>query len=153
MIDRPALPANRIESMLSVQYQIGLAAFAPATLDDALRETLPHDARIAALMQKVQVRADDGLGAQFPRVWGSRVTIEPRAGSPTTVEVLTPPGSGARPLAWAELTAKLERVLAASGLKPGARLAALASCCERVGASEGSAAAELLAMTEELARA
>ena len=154
MIDRPAMPANRIESMLSVQYQIALAAFAPATLDDAVREPLPHDTRIAALMQKVQVRADDGLGAQFPRVWGSRVTIEPRAGAPTTAEVLTPPGSGARPLAWAELTAKLERVCGASGMNPGRRLAALASRCEQAGASEGSAtAAELLALTEELARA
>jgi len=153
MIDRPALPANRIESMLSVQYQIGLAAFAPATLDDALRESLPHDTRIAALMQKVQVRADDGLGAQFPRVWGSRVTLEPRAGAPTTVEVLAPPGSGTRALAWPDLNAKLERVLGASGMKPGARLAALATCCERVGTGEGATAAELVALTEELARA
>ena len=154
MIDRPAMPANRIESMLSVQYQIALAAFAPTTLDDALRESLPHDTRMAALMQKVRVSADDGLGAQFPRVWGSRVTIEPRDGAPTTVEVLAPPGSGTRSLAWAELRAKLERVLAASGMHPGAQLAALASRCERVGAGEGSgAAAELLALTDELARA
>jgi 2-methylcitrate dehydratase PrpD len=154
MIDRPAMPASRIESMLSVQYQIALAAFAPATLDDTLRESLPHDTRIAALMQKVHVRADDALSAQFPRVWGSRVTLEPRVGAPTTVEVLAPPGSGTRALAWAELTAKLERVLGASGLTPGARLAALVSGCERIGGSEGSSAApELLAMTEELARA
>ena len=105
-------------------------------------------------MQKVQVRADDGLGAQFPRVWGSRVTLESRAGSPTTVEVLAPPGSGTRSLAWAELTAKLERVFAASGLNAGAGLAALAARCERLGAGEGSAAArELLELTEEVARA
>ncbi len=154
MIDRPAMPANRIESMLSVQYQIALAAFAPATLDDVLREPLPHDTRIAALMQKVHVRADDALGAQFPRVWGSRVTLELRAGEPTTVEVLAPPGSGTRALAWVELTAKLERVLTASGVKPGTRLAALASYCQRIGVGESSGAAgELLAMTEELARA
>jgi 2-methylcitrate dehydratase PrpD len=154
MVDRPALPANRIESMLSVQYQIGLAAFAPATLDDAVRETLPHDARIAALMHRVQVRGDDTLDAQFPHVWGSRVTLELRAGAPTTVEVLAPPGSGTRALTWPELTAKLERVLGASGIVPGARLAALASCCERVGASDGSGvAAELLAMTAELVHA
>ncbi len=154
MVDRPALPANRLESMLSVQYQIGLAAFAPATLDDAVRATLPRDARIAALMHRVQVRADDTLDAQFPRVWGSRVTLELRAGAPTTVEVLAPPGSGTRALAWPELTAKLERVLGASGIVPGARLAALARCCERLGASEGSGvASELLAMTGELAHA
>ncbi len=154
MIDRPSPPANRIESMLSVQYQLGLAAFAPATLDDALRASLPHDTRIAALMQKVHVRADEGLGAQFPRVWGSRVVLERRAGAPTTVEVLAPPGSGTRALAWTELTAKFERVFKASGLNAGAGVAALAARCERLGAGEGSAAArELLQLTEELARA
>jgi 2-methylcitrate dehydratase PrpD len=140
--------------MLSVQYQIALAAFEPTTLDDALRDPLPHDTRMAVLMKKVKVIADDGLGTQFPRVWGSRVTIEPRAGGPTTAEVLAPPGSGTRPLAWTELRAKLERVLTASGMHPGPQLAALASRCEGVGAGEGSgAAAELLALTEELARA
>ena len=153
MIDRPSPPANRIESMLSVQYQLGLAAFAPATLDDALRESLPLDTRIAALMLKVHVRADDGLGAQFPRVWGSRVTLEPHAGPPTVAEVLAPPGSGTRALAWKELTAKLERVFAASGVSAGARLAALAARCERLGSGGGDAARELLELTQELARA
>ena len=152
MIDRPAPPANRIESLLSVQYQLALAAFTPATLDDAVRESLPHDARIAALMQKVQVRGDDDLGARFPRAWGSRVTLEPRSGAPTTIEVLTPPGSGAHELAWAELEAKLERVFAASGASPGARLAALVARCQRMQASGGSdAARELLELTAELA--
>jgi 2-methylcitrate dehydratase PrpD len=137
-----------------VQYQLGLAAFAPATLDDALREALPHDTRIAALMQKVHVRADDGLGAQFPRVWGSRVTLESRTGAPATVEVLAPPGSGTRALTWAELTAKLERVFAASGLNAEARLRALAARCKDLAAGDGSdAARELLERTEELARA
>ena len=152
MIDRPALPNNRTESMLSLQYQLGLAAFAPGTLDDAVRQTLPQDRRIAALMQKVQVCADEGLGAQFPRAWGSRVTLEPRAGAPATAEVLAPPGSGTRALSWADLTAKFERVFAASGSHPGPRLAALATRCERLGVSEGSdAARELIELTEELA--
>ena len=153
MIDRPALPANRIESMLSVQYQLGLAAFAPATLDDALRESLPHDTRIATLMLKVQVRADDDLSAQFPRVWGSRVTLEPRAGAPATVEVLAPPGSGTRALAWTELTAKLERVFAASGVNADARLRALAARCKDLAGDGSDAARELLELTGELARA
>jgi 2-methylcitrate dehydratase PrpD len=152
MIDRPALPKNRIESMLSVQYQLGLAAFSPGTLDDAVRETLPQDTRIAALMQKVEVRADEDLGGQFPRIWGSRVTLELRAGASATAGVLAAPGSGARALSWADLTAKFERVFAASGSRSDGRLAALATRCERLGASEGSdAARELIELTEELA--
>jgi 2-methylcitrate dehydratase PrpD len=154
MIDRPALPNNRTESMLSVQYQLGLAAFAPGILDDAVRETLPQDSRIAALMQKVRVHADEDLGAQFPRTWGSRVTLEPRAGAPATAEVLAPPGSGTRALSWPDLTSKLERVLTASGSHAGPRLAALATRCERLGVSEGSdAARELIELTAELAHA
>ncbi|MEO8465678.1 MAG: MmgE/PrpD family protein [Gammaproteobacteria bacterium] len=153
MIDRPSPPGNRIESMVGVQYQLALAAFAPATLDDALRESLPHDTRIAALMQKVQVRGDDGLGAQFPRSWGSRVTLDPRAGAPTTIEVLAPPGSGTRALAWSELMTKLGRVFTASGLSVDPRIAALATRCERLGTGEGNdAARELLELTAELAR-
>ena len=154
MIDRPALPTNRIESMLSVQYQLGLAAFAPDTLDDAVRRTLPQEPRIAALMQKVRVLADEDLGAQFPRAWGSRVTLEPRAGASATAEVLEPPGSGTRAVSWADLTAKAERVFAASGSDPGPRLAAFATRCERLGVSDGSdAARELIELIEELAHA
>jgi hypothetical protein len=43
-------------------------------------------------------------------------------------------------------------VLAASGSHPGARLAALATRCERLGVSDGSEAArELIELTQELA--
>jgi 2-methylcitrate dehydratase PrpD len=154
MIDRPAMPANRIESMLSVQYQIALAALAPATLDDAVRSGLPRDARIAALMQKVRVIPDESLGTAFPRAWGSRVTIELRAGGTLEAEALAAPHSNARPLVWHELAAKHERVFAASGVSVGGRLGALASVCERVGEGAACGAAPaLLAMTEELASA
>ncbi len=153
MIDRPALPTRRIESLLSVQYQLGLAAFAPAVLDDVLRASLPDDPRIEALMRKVVVESDPDLSARFPSVWGSRVTVQPRSGAATTVEVLTPPGSGVRPLEWPELTHKLERVLAASGWASGTALAALARRCETLGAdaAEADVARQLLALTEALA--
>ena len=152
MIDRAAMPANRIESMLSVQYQIALAALAPAKLDDAVRAELPRDARIAALMEKVQLVVDDDLGARFPRAWGSRVTVELRTGHALEAEALTAPGSGARPLAWRELVGKHERVFAASGVAAGGRLDALARACEGVGEGPGRGVArELVAITQELA--
>jgi 2-methylcitrate dehydratase PrpD len=153
MIDRAELPAQRIESLLSVQYQLGLAAFAPAVLDDALRRSLPTDSRIEALMRKVSVEADAELGARFPSVWGSRVTLVPRSGAPVSSEVLAPPGSGAQALEWADLTAKFARVFSASGLRGGAALAALERCCEGLG-REGDGrdvARELLAVTDALA--
>jgi 2-methylcitrate dehydratase PrpD len=154
MIDRPAMPANRIESMLSVQYQIALAAASPATLDDAIRAELPRDASVAALMQKVEVRPDDELGARFPGAWGSRVTVEQRGRAERSGEALVAPGSGARALAWPDVAAKLARVLTASGLRADARLAALVDVCRRVSETPGRGAArDLLALTQEVAGA
>jgi 2-methylcitrate dehydratase PrpD len=153
MIDRAGLPAHRIESLLSVQYQLALAAFAPAVLDDALRRSLPADSRIEALMRKVSVEADAELGARFPSAWGSRVTLEMRSGAPVSSEVLAPPGSGTQALEWADLTAKLARVFAASGLPCDAALGVLERRCARLG-REGDGrgvARELLAATDALA--
>jgi 2-methylcitrate dehydratase PrpD len=151
MIDRPALPTQRIESMIGVQYQLGLAAFAPETLDDALRSTLPADARIAALIGKTQVLADGGLSAEFPRRWGSTVTLRRRSGRATTIEALEPALGGTEPPTWTALSAKLARIFAASGRPCAERLAALRARCERIGiADDAGIAAELLASTERL---
>jgi 2-methylcitrate dehydratase PrpD len=154
MIDRPAFPKRRIESLLGVQYQLGLAAFAPTVLDDVVRESLPDDPRIEALMRKVEIEPDADLGARFPVVWGSRVTLHLRSGAPTSIEVLTPAGSGAQPLEWGELGEKLERVFAASGWSNGAALAALSERCQRigVGGEDRDVARDLLELTDALAK-
>ncbi len=130
MIDRPNLPTQRIESLLGVQYQLALAAFAPQALDDALRRSLPAGAGIADFMARVELRADEVLGAQFPRVWGSRVTVTLRSGEELFAEVLDPPGSGRRPLDWATLRAKHARLLAASGCVATDEIVQLGDCCE-----------------------
>jgi 2-methylcitrate dehydratase PrpD len=154
MIDRPWLPRRRIETMLSVQYQLALAAFAPAMLDDVLRESLPDDPRIEALMRKIVVEPDAEVGARFPGLWGSRVTVQPRAGAAASVDVLTPADGGAQPLEWSALEGKLTRVFAASGWPDGAGLAALVQRCESVGVDndDRDVALELLALTEALAK-
>ena len=152
MIDKPAVPTQRIESMLGVQYQLGLAAFAPESLYDALRRALPGDARIAALMAKVEVRADDTWSSRFPQLWGSRVTLRLRSGAEQAAEVLEPPGSGRRPLDWAVLESKLARIYAASGLPGRAALQDLGERCRAIGTrdDERGRAAQLLALTETL---
>jgi 2-methylcitrate dehydratase PrpD len=151
MIDRPVPPAQRIESLLGVQYQIALAALEPAALYDALRVKLRRDEPMAALMARVEVRADAELGARFPRVWGSSVTLHWRAGEETRSEVLEPSGSGRRELGWAALRGKHERIFAASGLDRPGFLGSLQARCESVGEGDAmspSVAASLLESLE-----
>ena len=151
MVDRPTVPTQRIESLLGVQYQLGLAAFAPERLYDALRPSLPTDERIASLMAKVELRADDTLSGRFPELWGSRVTLRLRSGATTSAEVLEPPGSGRQPLPWALLDRKLTRIFAASG-RPAcaAELHDLGERCRAIGAAERASAVELLTATAAL---
>src|SRR6185503_14194299 len=75
MVDRAAPPTQRIESMIGVQYQFALAAFAPEKLYDAIRAEVPTPPEFAALIAKMEVRADEALDARFPRQWGGRVTV------------------------------------------------------------------------------
>jgi len=155
MIDRPSLPTRRIESLLGVQYQIALAALAPDALYDALRTTLRADDGTAALIARCEVRADADLDARFPRVWGSRVTVRWRPGGEAAAEVLEPRGSGRRELGWPELRAKLDRILAASGLERPGLVSQLHARCESAGvgsaSAQGGCAAPLLERLEALA--
>lgn len=156
MIDRPALPTQRIESLLSVQYQIALAALEPEALYDALRPVLRTDELAAGVMARIEVRADAGLDRHFPLVWGSAVTLQWRSGEQATAEVLEPEGSGRRELGWPALRAKLDRIFAASGLDGADFTAQLQARCESLGegADEGGpgrAAERLLEPLEALA--
>ncbi|HUQ52494.1 MAG TPA: hypothetical protein VM692_09750, partial [Gammaproteobacteria bacterium] len=148
MIDRAAPPTQRIESMIAVQHQFALAVFAPQVLDDALRRAVSTPPAFAALMAKIEVRADEALDAHFPRKWGGRVTVRFGSGEERTREVLDPDGSAARPLDLAAIARKYARVFAASDVRePDGWLRATRERCERLGRSEADASivAELLA--------
>jgi 2-methylcitrate dehydratase PrpD len=152
MVDRGAPPAQRIESLIGVQYGIALAALHPGALYDALREKLPSGERIAALMARIDVQADAALSEHFPRRWGSRVTVRFGSGEAIAAEVLEPRGSGRRALDWDELRRKHERILAASGiasvdLTPPMRL------CSALGDPSSRAAADLVAWLDARADA
>jgi len=148
MIDRAAPPTQRIESMIGVQHQFALATYAPQVLDDALRRSVSTPPAFAALMAKVEVRADDALDAQFPRKWGSRVTVRLRSGEERTREVLDSDGGAARPLDLEGIKRKYARIFAASDVRqPDGWLRATRDRCERLARSsrDVSTVAELLA--------
>lgn len=139
MVDRAAPPAQRIESMIGVQYQFALAAFAPEKLYDAIRTEVPTPPEYAALMAKIEVRADEALEARFPRQWGGRVTVRFRSGEERTHEVLDPDGAAARPLALDGIESKYARIFAASEFgKPGL-LSAARERCRQLGRAAGDA--------------
>ncbi len=139
MVDRAAPPAQRIESMIGVQYQLALATFAPLVLDDAIRPAVPTPPEFAAFMAKVEVRADDALDARFPRRWGGRVTVRFRSGEERTREVLDPDGSAARPLDHAGIVRKYTRIFAQSGIDKPGWLETVRERCERLGRAAGDA--------------
>jgi len=151
MVDRAAAPAQRIESMIGVQHQFALATFAPQVLDDALRRSVSTPPAFAALMAKVEVRADEGLDAHFPRKWGGRVTVRLRSGEERTREVLDPDGGAARPLDLDGIKRKYARIFPASDVRqPDGWLRTARERCERLARVNGdvSTVAELLASIE-----
>jgi 2-methylcitrate dehydratase PrpD len=152
MVDRPAVPKQRIESMIGVQYSLALAALHRESLYDVLRPTLPSGTRVVDLMARIRVRADSGLGEHFPRRWGSRVTVRASSGELATAEVLEPPGSGGRLLGWDVLHRKHERIFAASGAD-AAVTDSMSYPCRSLGKAGSRDAAELLACLDAEAHA
>jgi len=130
MVDCPALPASRIESMLGVQYAMALAIRDREALYDVKRESLRHDADTERFMGKVTVHADTELSARFPQAWGSRVQIRQNDGRVATRTIMRPTGSAE--LTWSVLATKQQRIYAASGL--GDPSAALLEASQALGA-------------------
>ena len=119
MIGSTAMPSNRIESLLSVAYQMALAAVRPDRLFDCGRETIHRDPEIADFMAKVVVVEDPLLNAAYPGEWGGGVRIVWRTGDSHALTIGDPEGSAHRALDWAALTEKMRRLMPASGLRFG----------------------------------
>ncbi len=75
IVDKPAVPRTRFESIASVQYQIALALVEPDRLNDVRRTPPFVDGRVRRLMSRIQVRKARDLDAAYPRTWPARVTF------------------------------------------------------------------------------
>jgi 2-methylcitrate dehydratase PrpD len=144
MVDRPNLPAQRIESMIGVQYAMALAVLSPDALYDDLRVSLRDDADMRSMMAKIDVLPDDELSAHFPGTWGSTVTVQWHAKAATSLQVLEPSGSGRSTLDLSAIQLKLERILTASGMRRHEHIARLAAKCEALGREHTSNSATAL---------
>lgn len=105
VIDHPELPSTRMESIVSVQYQIALQVVAPDErivissgrpfLNDAMR----------TIMAKIRVRHTPDLEKHYPAAWPAKVEIR-AMGRRLQREVLHPHGDAKSPLDWRECSAK-----------------------------------------------
>jgi len=109
IVDRPAAPATRFESIVSVQYQVALAIAAPDRLLDVDRTPPFSSPSLRRLQSRIRVRRSRELGASYPDEWPARVTIT--VGRRRLTEVMMrPPGDAYNPLDWDDLAAKFERL-------------------------------------------
>ena len=108
IIDRPAWPLNRMQSIASVQYQIALALLSPQRLMEFDR-TPPFETKaFRALAAKVRVRADARLDDDYPETWPARVVVE-RLRQRKSVLVGTPRGDARNPMQWEDILFKAPR--------------------------------------------
>jgi 2-methylcitrate dehydratase PrpD len=118
MIDREPPSASRLASMVSVRWQLALAALQPALLDDAARDIFPVNAALDAFAAKVKVRADASLDVWYPASWPAHLSVS-AGGQAHDMLVKDTPGDPALPFGIADVGDKARRVL---GAHPAARL-------------------------------
>jgi 2-methylcitrate dehydratase PrpD len=110
IIDQPAWPATRFDSIVSVQYRAARALSEAADPSLASAEP-PVDGAVRHLMTKIHlVRAPD-LEPHYPEAWPARVQIE-AGGRRVTLELLHPKGDARNPLDATDVEAKFRRAAA-----------------------------------------
>lgn len=105
IVDRRRAPRTRLESFVSVQYQIALALAEPARLADVFRTPPFVDERVRRLMLRISVRRARDLDAAYPRTWPARVTVATRGRRGSRV-VRYPRGDARNPLTWDDVAQK-----------------------------------------------
>ncbi len=109
MIDHPSFPESRMPSIVSVQYQMALAAFYEEGLYDIQRKNMRDDDRIRNFIKKVQVTTSPDYTSLFPDQWPGKITL--KTGKDTYEhEILDPLGSPAQPMDWSDVEQKIKRV-------------------------------------------
>lgn len=109
MIDRPDFPEARMPSIVSVQYQMALAAYYEDDLYDLQRKKLRDVEQVRALIKKVQLETSPEYTSLYPKKWAGKITLR-ASGKTYEHEVLSPRGDPVHPLEWIEVGDKIKRV-------------------------------------------
>jgi 2-methylcitrate dehydratase PrpD len=91
VIDHPEMPSSRLDSIVSVQYQIALALLEPERLPDINRTPPYSDHRIRELMTRVRVQRIPELEEHYPEAWPGHARIKTVCGDCSRT-VIYPPG-------------------------------------------------------------
>jgi 2-methylcitrate dehydratase PrpD len=105
IVDRPAPPATRFASIVSVQYQIALALIASDRLLEVRRTPPFVDRRVRGLISKIRVRRARDLDRHYPRAWPARVEIRANGRRHSRL-VLHPRGDARNPFGWDDMSRK-----------------------------------------------
>jgi 2-methylcitrate dehydratase PrpD len=101
-------PTNPYLAKFNLPFCIATALrFGQAGLADFSTERI-SDPEMARLMQKIELRSDPELSAQYPRRWPARVEIVQRSGERLTGAVTYPKGDPENPLSESEVLAKFK---------------------------------------------
>src|SRR5262249_2784810 len=108
VIDQPAWPSNRMQSIAGIQYQTALALSSPERLREFDR-TPPFETKaLRALAAKVRVRVDLRLEAHYPETWPAHVVVE-QSGKRKSTLVSVPRGDARNPMQWGDVSSKADR--------------------------------------------
>ena len=108
VIDQPAWPSNRMQSIAGAQYQVALALLSPERLMEFDR-TPPFETKaLRSLTAKVRVRADARLESQYPETWPAHVVVE-RSGKRKSMLLSIPRGDAQNPMQWDDVLFKAAR--------------------------------------------
>jgi 2-methylcitrate dehydratase PrpD len=110
MIATRAEPGARQSTLVSVAYQIALAALAPERLYDVDRSTPAADTDVMQFAAKVEVMPEPALESFYPRHWPAEVEVE-AGGKILKRRVVAAAGDPEHPLGRAAVDDKAHRVL------------------------------------------
>jgi 2-methylcitrate dehydratase PrpD len=116
MIGNNLPPFDRLASLLSVPYQLALAACTPQALYDVARAKPPLSETMALRLSHTTIRSDPEFDRSYPAHWGARVTVRAGTSAARSSTVLDPIGSARKPLAWSDLCRKADNLAIPNGL-------------------------------------
>lgn len=100
---------GRIPRITSSAYNIALAAHEPDELYSISRPDRTANPQISALMERIEVTADEELARHYPARWPARAEATLRDGRTVSSFVLDAPGDPSRAFSTAEAQAKFHR--------------------------------------------
>lgn len=109
MIDRAEFPDGRMPSIVSVQYQMALAAFYEDDLYDIQRKRLRDEERVRDFIRKVRVVPSSEFSNDYPERWPGKVAVTIH-GETRERLVLAPSGAPDQPMAWKDVEEKLKGI-------------------------------------------